>query len=553
MVDNISLDDLKKEEVKAEPVKTEVTPPSQDILPSQQLGNLTKVDSGDILPYKNKVGESRQHNMDKIMGDLDAAIDRNKRELYNDIIAPMQEQMINKGIDSSLGLEAGSVDTDQDTLDPDLEDTEPIKLTKVSTEVLNFSEVLQNNDVDEADDNIADPTPSLSLEASKDKDAPTFASDDDINFLIADDDDDLFSDDDPDNIHKKTSDAELKEDEKKAEELKADIREKIVPITNVLDLSKYKINSKPVSVSKIMSRQPVESGFDWVLHSAEKHIIMSAFHGTEIDKLAAGDPSRRRAASLSEYVEMFQTIYDHIKCVDKPSTMEAWAKTVYFDDLDDLYFNIYGASFARSNFLPFNCSKCKRAFMEQIDIYSMVKYANDEIKEKVDTILKTEPSAGNTLEVTIKQISDNYAVSYRRPTVYNVIFENAVIDDKFRRKYSNLLQLLAYIDNIYYINPEDQSLNPINTRPDSKSLTKTVKRRIAIYNEIFKTFTSDQFWAMMLDINQIATKGANDITYRVPEVKCKYCGETIEGFEEEPLNILFTRHQLVALLSSSAE
>lgn len=550
MVDNISLDDLKKEEVVAEPTKVESNTTSPDPIPSQQLSNLTKVGSGDILPYKNKVGEARQHNMDKVMAELDIAIDRNKRELYNDIVAPMQEQMVNKGIDSSLGLESDDIDADQDTLDmdSDLEDTEPIKLTKVSTEVLNFKEAFQDND--DVVDDTTDSTPSLSTAASED--TPTFASDDDINFLIADDDDDLFSDDDPDNI-RKTSETELKEDEKKAEELKADIREKIVPINNVLDLSKYKINSKPVSVSKIMSKQPVESGFDWVLHSAEKHIVMSAFHGTEIDKLAAGDPSRRRAASLSEYVEMFQTIYDHIKCVDKPSTMEAWAKTIYFDDLDDLYFNIYGASFARSNFLPFNCSKCKRAFMEQIDIYDMVKYANDEIKEKINAILKAEPSAGNTIEVTIKQISDNYAVSYRRPTIYNVIFENAVIDDKFRRKYSNLLQLLAYIDNIYYINPEDQSLNPINTRPDSKSLTKTVKRRIAIYNEIFKTFTSDQFWAMMLDINQIATKGANDVTYRVPEVKCKYCGETIEGFEEDPLNILFTRHQLVALLNSSAE
>ena len=176
----------------------------------------------------------------------------------------------------------------------------------------------------------------------------------------------------------KEDDEEEKEEEKderdkQFEQLQTELKKKVNPIKNKIDLNSFKISKRPVTVSnalKSAASQIVVA--DWALFNRKRAITLSEFSGTEINKL---NPENSLTNVMNTYKDIYKLIYDHVIDANKPKNMEEWLKTIYYKDRDHLYFAIYKASFARSNYIPYECTECKHVFVtEDIKIEDMVKY-----------------------------------------------------------------------------------------------------------------------------------------------------------------------------------
>ena len=50
-----------------------------------------------------------------------------------------------------------------------------------------------------------------------------------------------------------------------------------------------------------------------------------------------------------------------------------------------------------------------------------------------------------------RPISDRFAIGFRDPSLYSVLFEYSNLNREFSQKYGDTIQLMPYIDNIYFI------------------------------------------------------------------------------------------------------
>ena len=57
-------------------------------------------------------------------------------------------------------------------------------------------------------------------------------------------------------------------------------------------------------------------------------------------------------------------------------------------------------------------------------------------KNLINYLKKDTTSSGSLGETELMQVSDDYVVALRVPTIYNVIFENSVLDTAFTDKYA---------------------------------------------------------------------------------------------------------------------
>ena len=377
----------------------------------------------------------------------------------------------------------------------------------------------------------------------------------DTNILDGVNNSSLFDDDD-DNIDDEydIDDTAEKSEEETIKELKSELETKLV-IKSKFDLSKFAIANKSITSEKanmIIANKTiaVPNVADWMMYGAEKAISVSGLSGPEILKLNPANSTRNR---LNTFKDIYRIIYDHIIDKSKPN-YETWLKTTRFSDLAHIYFALYKATFANSNFITYECpnSKCKKMFIKEVNFDDMVSYASDEVKHNVEIFCKkdTNAPAKDFGESELFQISDNYAVALRHPSIWNVTIEVAALSDKFLEKYADMIDLISYIDNIYFIDSDHQMLVPINTKPVTNDLAKTSARRIATYiDNIINKFTSDEFFNLRGKVNEF-DENNNAVTYKIPGATCPDCAEQIaETANIAPENLLFTRHQLAAIQS----
>jgi hypothetical protein len=146
------------------------------------------------------------------------------------------------------------------------------------------------------------------------------------------------------------------------------------------------------------------------------------------------------------------------------------------------------------------------------------------------------------------QISDDYVISIIDATLYSTFVQYASLDSAITDKYADILNGMAYIDKIFKINREDNTLRPIKYNVYKNNVNKTVLAKLKVYAKVLKTLNTDQYNILMGKLNNIIT--SPKVTFVRPECKCPVCGETIK---EEPvqsmLNLLFTRAQLVQVKS----
>lgn len=534
--------------------------------------DMQSVDIRQILPSK-PANVSVENN--PLMNELDMAVDREIERIsrLHDEIASKQEEELQEiedreavaaqAIEDSNNVASDSFISDDEDDDLGLYETEDVPNDhhfpmihnnhgmfpedrsdlNMTNEVTNKTDDLPFEMSTPSTQEVAPETAAADFNVEGGKPSITVAEPS-IRILDSTPNEDLIDEEDADNPDSNDSDSN-----EIFENLKAEVKEKITPIRNKINLSAFTIAKKSQSAQKVMrlAVQTHRNVADWVMYSAERPISVTGLSGPEILKLNPENSGRNR---LNTFRDMYRVIYDHVYDANKPD-FETWMKQVRFNDLQHIYFAIYMATFGGSNFLSYSCpnSKCNKVFIKDVEFKDMVKYASDEAKQKVQSILKldsTSPSK-DTYPVDLVQISDSYVFGLRMPSVWNVIIETASLSDKFLEKHGDLIDVVAYIDSIYYIDSVNQQLIPVDTKPDPNDQAKTSARRIKVFYDIIQQLTSEEYFNLGSEIKKYDSP-SDQVTYQIPACTCPDCATEIPVNDKiTPDSMLFTRHQLAAI------
>lgn len=516
---------------KIEPIKNPTIKAVPVVSGPVDTNNLRPVDIDRILPKREPAPNPIET---KLMDDLDAAVDReieNITKLHEDIAAKQEEE-----------YEAAELEREEQELSKD--DEFALNGTVSADDYID-----ENKNDDDEDDDIIDTIKNNDRTVAYDdhdvkNDNKTFEKPK-INILDNIDDDDLFDDATDEKNENNNSDADT---DTLLEELKNQIKQRVEPIKKSFDLSKFTISQKAVSAQKVMKLavQVHQNVADWVLPSAGRSISVSGLSGPEILKLNPENSNRNRQ---NTFRDMYRVIYDHIVDGNKPD-FEVWLKQTRFVDMQHIYFALYMATFGGSNFLNYTCPKCEKVFIKDVDFKDMVMYADDETKEKINCMLKqdTTSHSSDSYNVELIQVSNSYVLGIKTPSIWNVIMETASLSEKFLDKYSDLIDMVSYIDSAYLIDEQNGVLIPVNTKPDPNDMAKTAARRIKAMYDIIATLNSEEFYALRSKINEHDEFATSKISYKIPETICPHCATKVpENRNVTPDNMLFMRHQLAAI------
>lgn len=337
---------------------------------------------------------------------------------------------------------------------------------------------------------------------------------------------------------------------KRLELLKQSINSKIRPIAKKFDISMFTISKEPVTVNSSIKRaeiaSPVKYG-DWVLMGSERPVKMRSFKGTELEILVTDRNSRNNIQLVRE---QYGLLYNHIEDPYKPIDLDAWAKSTAVTDIDNLYACAYRATFEGVNFLPYDCQnpKCNHSFVtDSVPFMDLVKFKDEKAKKKFDSIFSKAPAkSNNSFKVDITPVSDTYAFGLKMPSIYDVVFVNAMLDNDFKEKYRDMLGIIPYIDKMYYIDTANSRLNPINIKEYRDNVVKSTKAKIITLSKIIKELTSDQYNLLKIYTNAI-TEEDSGMSYKLPSVTCEKCKSEIPESEYSASQLLFLRHHLASL------
>lgn len=422
------------------------------------------------------------------------------------------EDEIIRDIENAIPEEYEEVDDDNtSTIEPDVQNTVP----EEKNEPRNMSDVLQ-------------PIPEKKSFIDR-------SEDDDLKAL---DDDDSTDDDASLNDHR-------------MELLKNDVKKKITPIF-VSNIAGFSIAKKPITLTNARSAHK-ESGrvADWVLPASDRIISMKELSGPEIETLLSNGNARNK---LNTIREQYQVLYDHVIDPYKPGDVESWAKLISVVDVDQLYAAVYRASFEGKNFIPYDCpdtKKCKNSFLsDNVPFMDMVKFKDNNAKNHFNKLINSTPTDKyGTYNTEVYPISDIYAFGFREPSIYDVVFVSAYLDDAFIQKYQDIMAIAPYVDGMYFIDRSSSSLKPIYVKEYPNDIVKSTKAKIITLSKIVKDLSSDQFNMIAMYANEIIGDKTDEITFRIPETHCPKCGAKIEEASYTASQLLFLRHHLTALVN----
>lgn len=343
-------------------------------------------------------------------------------------------------------------------------------------------------------------------------------------------------------------DEEEETDEEIQERFKKSVIEKVKPVTKKFDISTFSIANKKIPFSNATKSATTHyRSAKWALMSTGRPITMRSFKSTELDALSNTGNEPTRYMSIKK---MYSIIFDHIMD-PKPKDVEEWAKVNSFLDLEHIWFAIYRACFEGSNFIPTDCSdtvKCRNVFLsDNVQIKDNVKFADENAKKKFNRIINSDSNVTSLMYTSeVIPVSDDYAIAFKEPSIYNVAFESALLDEEFIEKHQDLVSIISYIDKIYKINHEAQTLEEIDLPVFPNNKTKTFKTKVLNYAKVISTLDSDQYRFILTVVDQINKRG-DELTYVYPEMSCPKCGATIPERRVNAQRMVFLRHQLVAL------
>ena len=185
------------------------------------------------------------------------------------------------------------------------------------------------------------------------------------------------------------------DDENNLKELQSSISDKIAHVNKKFDLSSITFTNKPISATTAIEAASKKT-VDWALFSSKMHFGMSEFSGTDISTLGSNTGLNQYSTVYNRY----KLFLDHMVGENKPKDVETFVKSVSFLDNDDLYGGVYVANFNGSNYIPYDCPKCKYTFLsENIPIEDMYSFDKPE-EEKTFRQIREEQ---------FYQLSDLYA------------------------------------------------------------------------------------------------------------------------------------------------
>lgn len=531
----------------------------------QQKRKVTPRDMG----FTHDEPEKYKRPEDPILDDMDKAIARKQREarLLANAIEESDGEGITEGEFQDLLVQARNEINEDDGIPTEEELVEKIlpskqQVTKLPVEnpVMNIMDELDEELAQDEEDyknesavyvyDVYNKEPEIKQDNPKEENTKDKNVNDEYNPFKNFQSGDIDFDEEDKELDDNVDEAAIAEKEQKAQmdKLRTLIRQKIKPVTKAFDISTYSISKRPASNIISTPRDKGEKVADWVLMSSARPIYMKKFSGTEIERLSNGGKGRSR---LNRALDTWQLIYDHIVDPYKPETLEQWARATSFLDIDHIYMAIYRANFEGSNYIPYNCTNknCKdRVFLsDNFDIMDMCKFTTDKDKTKFESLLGSESIPAHALYSTeVVPVSDEYAFVFREPSIYNIIFESAMLDEEFVDKFGDLISICTYIDGIYKIDHVHKELQPVRTNIYPNNAKKTLKSRIINFSKHISKLESDQYNTIVAYMNKINESG-NGLNYQLPEVTCPACKTVIPATEQDAQNLVFTRHQLAAL------
>lgn len=490
----MKLDELKKGNDKG---SNTITPLSQEELHKHFPSDVTE---GMETP-KEAINKEMDKLNEALFGDaekeIDAAINNEEK---NDVIFDADVDSMDKGLLTEKEIE----DVVKDITTPEKE------------------EIAKSETVD-----IEEPTSDVDQDNFSDMLDDIFDEEDDIEDEIEEKNEDELSDEEAIKIYKEEIDKALSTNTKKK-----------------FDLSKFKIRTKPTSVSNVlkgMEEKINTNCADWVLYNSGVSARMSALGALDIETM---NPNNLKGSNrLNALKNIYGTLFKHLISENKPATLEEWLKSIKYTDNNNLFFLAYKATFGNSNLISYECPKCHKPTIVQVPIEDCIKYADDETKENVQKLLNQDTTYKGRVESRVVQVTDNLAFSISSPSIYTVLFEYGVLDAKFSQKYAASLANLAYIDAIYQIDNYTQELIPVEIKAVPNDHIKSIKRKVRAYAEILKSLSSEEYTELFSAISE-EIKKADAISYVYPKTKCNNCGSEIEEISINPEDMIFTRHQL---------
>ena len=343
--------------------------------------------------------------------------------------------------------------------------------------------------------------------------------------------------------------------------LKNEILRKIINTCKKLDTSQFVISKKIIPIKDALKNKVVEPvrTAKWPMMYSERPFVATSLKGPEIALLLDSDDSGTDTG-IGITQQQLKIMYEHDANEFKPSTIENWAKTIPFLDIESIFAALYLASMKGSNYLPMTCrnQKCQHQFLtDNIDIDKIIKFRNDDIKNKFNEIMNTTLTADNTAKYdsVVNVINDDFAVGIKIPSVFTMVYELNSVDRPFIEKYNTIISIIQYIDYIYKINHETMNFEPIGWKAYVGNYGKTFKSKIATYAKILKDFDSKEFSVLIALINSMLTKATETkmLEYEIPAGKCVKCGSEIQALPLSPRQLLFMQQRLVELATTPTE
>lgn len=520
-----------------------------------------------------KMEEEDAANRESIENGLES-VGNEIQYMPNPLYTPMSEDdKIKAPINTDNGIVSEDLD-DDDFEDSDYDDDDEVE---EPTHV-----VIHNQDIEEEsapeeenaeDETVADDIEEDSVVESEDTEIPAveddnhdtlISMDNNISHVTSDDledidDNDFEEESDDEDEGSRTDPIDDEESEKLVDaamaNLRSDIMKKIVNTGRKVNASQLVVSNKVINIKDVLKNtKPVAvKTATWPLMYANRPYIASSLKGAEVALLAEQDNNSNSVLTTTQA----RIIFEHDVNPYRPATLEAWAKTIPYGDLDSIFMALYVASLEGANYVPYTCDNdhCQYAWLsDDLPIDKMVKFGNDDVKKKFDSIKNMEITSDNSgaYESVVTVINDRFAIGIKMPSLFTIMYEYGALDDAFIRKYESIISVIRFIDRIYMIG-DDGNLYPVGWKKYPGDHAKTFKSKIAAYSKILKEFNTVEFSIVASLINAAVIKSNADIEYVMPETNCPKCGSKVAESTVSPRGMLFTRQQLVRIATTYTE
>ena len=417
---------------------------------------------------------------------------------------------------------------------------------------------------DDVEEDSAVKSEDAEIPATEDNKNDTLNSmDNNISHVTSDDlediDDNDFEESDDEDEGSRTDPIDDEESEKLVDvamaNLRNDIMKKIVNTGRKVNASQLVVSNKVINIKDVLknTKPAAVKTATWPLMYANRPYIASSLKGAEVALLAEQDNNSNTVLTTTQA----RIIFEHDVNPYRPATLEAWAKTIPFGDLDSIFMALYVASLEGANYVPYTCDNdhCQYAWLsDDLPVDKMVKFGNDDVKKKFESIKNMEltPDNSGAYESVVTVINDRFAVGIKMPSLFTIMYEYGALDDAFIRKYESIISVIRFIDRIYMIG-DDGNLYPVGWKKYPGDHAKTFKSKIAAYSKILKEFNTVEFSIVASLINAAVIKANADIEYVMPETNCPKCGNKVAESTVNPRGMLFTRQQLVRIATTYTE